>query len=157
MLKEKSFKDGCLLSTELQCSNLNTVKLLILLAELLATPSNYSYETTIVYQIFHILMHRRTPSVVRVRTVSESHQASLLDESALLSPSSAELPSALPSSASPASASGLGPSASTTKSSEKYGFVVYVGSLVGWYVYLVWAFTPDKYLRWLGLEWYPNR
>ncbi|CAD6586475.1 MAG: hypothetical protein CYPHOPRED_003552 [Cyphobasidiales sp. Tagirdzhanova-0007] len=111
-------------------------------------------------------MHRRTPSQpLRVRTVSVSqqdryHRSSVdVHSSSLFSPSSVSLPSALPNTGSLANdgVRRVGSSASISNSSEKYGFVVYAGSLVAWYIYLVWALTPDQYLRWLGLEWYPSR
>lgn len=114
--------------------------------------------------------HRRTPSVpLKVRAASVSHGTTAytsqhLSESILLSPSSAELPSALPKSPelgaserSARPAEGTSSAAAASNSSEKYGFVVYVGSLLAWWLYLFWAFTPDAYLKQLGLEWYPNR
>jgi len=126
--------------------------------------------------------HRRTPSKpLRVRTVSASHPSNSppLDTdnerftTTLLSPSFAELPSALPSAAPSAipdasrrrssihekakDVQGLAPIVPATSSSEKYGFVVYVGSLVAWYIYLIWGFVPDRYLQRIGIQWYPSR
>lgn len=107
------------------------------------------------------------PLKVRAASVSHgnaSYTPQHLSESILLSPSSAELPSALPKSpelgASELSArpvEGTPSAVVVSNSSEKYGFVVYVGSLLAWWLYLFWAFTPDAYLKHLGLEWYPNR
>ncbi|GAA5989472.1 hypothetical protein JCM10908_000489 [Rhodotorula pacifica] len=40
---------------------------------------------------------------------------------------------------------------------ESQGFVLYIGSLVAYGVYLVWAFWPEKWLVAIGIEWYPSR
>lgn len=131
--------------------------------------------------------HRRTPSIpLKVRRVSVSHNSlgrpydavDSQDEEVdtLLSPSAADLPSVLPSSINRARTK---PSVeqdeqddadlvderdadsdhqgSGNNASEKYGFLVYAASLVGWYLYLFWAFVPDKYIKAVGLEWYPSR
>ncbi|TNY18659.1 PIG-P-domain-containing protein [Rhodotorula diobovata] len=40
---------------------------------------------------------------------------------------------------------------------ESQGFVLYVGSLVAFGAYLVWAVVPDAGLEAMGVEWYPAR
>ncbi|GAA5918165.1 hypothetical protein JCM1841_005283 [Sporobolomyces salmonicolor] len=40
---------------------------------------------------------------------------------------------------------------------ESQGFVLYIGSLVAYVVFLVWAFVPEEWLEWTGVEWYPMR
>ncbi|GAA6024773.1 hypothetical protein JCM8202_001255 [Rhodotorula sphaerocarpa] len=40
---------------------------------------------------------------------------------------------------------------------ESQGFVLYIGSLVAYALYLVWAFLPDQALVTIGIEWYPSR
>ncbi|GAA5913197.1 hypothetical protein JCM5296_005229 [Sporobolomyces johnsonii] len=40
---------------------------------------------------------------------------------------------------------------------ESQGFVLYIGSLVAYVVFLVWALVPEKWLEWIGVEWYPMR
>ncbi|KPV75564.1 uncharacterized protein RHOBADRAFT_9432, partial [Rhodotorula graminis WP1] len=40
---------------------------------------------------------------------------------------------------------------------ESQGFVLYVGSLVAYVAYLVWAFLPEPWLEAIGIEWYPAR
>lgn len=102
--------------------------------------------------------HKRTPSIpLRVRSTSLGDAAVV---ATLLSPSNAEIPSAepfrSPTTAGANHAATLH-SALPQKASEKYGFVVYVGSLVAWYLFLFWSFTPDRYIKALGIEWYPNR
>jgi phosphatidylinositol glycan class P protein len=80
--------------------------------------------------------------------------------SATLSPSNAEIPSAEPfrSLETPTAAREAHLHAALPqKASEKYGFVVYVGSLIAWYLFLFWSFTPDRYIKALGIEWYPDR
>lgn len=126
--------------------------------------------------------HRRTPSVpLRVRrvSVSVSHRlepATGKDDEldTVLSPSSADLPSTFPSShrdttSHSPSLNQQTPDSSHDRSdthispnlpgnsSEKYGFLVYAASLVAWYLFLFWGFTPDEWLEKLGLEWYPSR
>lgn len=104
------------------------------------------------------MRQRANPSAtLRVRTASVSasavpHDTSTrhvdrADEEVLLSPSAAEDPTA----------ARIAHPVSAETSSEKAGFVVYAGSLTAWWLYLAWAVLPDRYLRWLGIEWYPNR
>lgn len=40
---------------------------------------------------------------------------------------------------------------------ESQGFVLYIGSLVAYVMYLVWAFLPQRWLVAIGIEWYPSR
>ncbi|GAA5962043.1 hypothetical protein JCM8115_002896 [Rhodotorula mucilaginosa] len=40
---------------------------------------------------------------------------------------------------------------------ESQGFVLYIGSLVAYVMYLVWAFLPEQWLVAIGIEWYPSR
>lgn len=40
---------------------------------------------------------------------------------------------------------------------ESQGFVLYIGSLVAYVAYLVWAFLPEEWLEAIGIEWYPAR
>ncbi|GAA5851788.1 hypothetical protein JCM9279_004408 [Rhodotorula babjevae] len=40
---------------------------------------------------------------------------------------------------------------------ESQGFVLYVGSLVAYVAYLVWAFLPEPWLEAIEIEWYPAR
>ncbi|KZT61028.1 hypothetical protein CALCODRAFT_422638, partial [Calocera cornea HHB12733] len=44
-----------------------------------------------------------------------------------------------------------------TRAREVYGFVVYVGTLLLFALYLAWALTPDDCLASVGIAWYPNR
>ena len=107
--------------------------------------------------------HKRTPSIpLRVRSTSIIGDAPL--STTLLSPSNAELPPAEPFRTSPTNDTGNSSSkgrrahaALPQKASEKYGFVIYVGSLIAWYLFLFWSFTPDRYIKALGIAWYPNR
>lgn len=110
--------------------------------------------------------HKRTPSIpLRVRSTSLGDASSIT--STLLSPSNAEIPSAEPFRPSPSAATSHGGAgevggtrshaALPQKASEKYGFVVYVGSLIAWYLFIFWSLTPDRYIKALGIEWYPNR
>lgn len=126
--------------------------------------------------------HKRTPSIpLRVRSTSSGQFNGTIDDgnkknqddggriTATLSPSNAEIPLADPSRASlylntgssslstEADIDSYRHAALPQKASEKYGFVVYVGSLLLWYLYLFWAFTPDRYLKAFGIEWYPDR
>ncbi|ORY92781.1 PIG-P-domain-containing protein, partial [Leucosporidium creatinivorum] len=40
---------------------------------------------------------------------------------------------------------------------ESQGFVLYLGSLVAWIIFLVWSLCTDDWLQWMGIEWYPSR
>ncbi|BGP32049.1 hypothetical protein JCM10296v2_003828 [Rhodotorula toruloides] len=40
---------------------------------------------------------------------------------------------------------------------ESQGFVLYIGSHVAYFAYLVWAFLPEPWLEAIGIEWYPSR
>ncbi|GAA5899197.1 hypothetical protein JCM6882_009281 [Rhodosporidiobolus microsporus] len=40
---------------------------------------------------------------------------------------------------------------------ESQGFVLYIGSQVAFFAYLVWAFLPGEWLEWAGIEWYPSQ
>ncbi|BGP40040.1 hypothetical protein JCM10449v2_003998 [Rhodotorula kratochvilovae] len=40
---------------------------------------------------------------------------------------------------------------------ESQGFVLYIGSLVAYIAYLVWAFLPEEWLEAIGIDWYPAR
>ncbi|GAA5877089.1 hypothetical protein JCM3774_002838 [Rhodotorula dairenensis] len=40
---------------------------------------------------------------------------------------------------------------------ESQGFVLYIGSLVAYGLYLAWAFLPERCLVAIGIEWYPSR
>lgn len=40
---------------------------------------------------------------------------------------------------------------------ESQGFVLYVGSLVAWFGYLVWSLCKDEWLEAMGIAWYPSR
>ncbi|MCJ1284340.1 hypothetical protein MMC26_003671 [Xylographa opegraphella] len=40
---------------------------------------------------------------------------------------------------------------------EYYGFVLYVGSSVGFVMYVLWAYLPSPFLHQLGIDYYPNR
>ena len=112
--------------------------------------------------------HKRTPSIpLRVRSTSLVGSSSIV-ATTLLSPSNTDLPPAEPFRAPPSTSlsSTTGSSGAShkeihaalpQKASEKYGFVVYVGSLIAWYLFLFWSFTPDRYIKALGIEWYPNR
>ncbi|KAK4053231.1 hypothetical protein OIO90_004005 [Microbotryomycetes sp. JL221] len=40
---------------------------------------------------------------------------------------------------------------------ESQGFVLYIGSLVAWFCFLIWSLLKDEWLMWLGIEWYPSR
>lgn len=42
-------------------------------------------------------------------------------------------------------------------SSEYYGFALYIFATVLFVVWIVWALTPDRMLKSLGIDWYPNR
>ncbi|EJT97899.1 PIG-P-domain-containing protein [Dacryopinax primogenitus] len=44
-----------------------------------------------------------------------------------------------------------------TRAREVYGFTAYVGTLLLFVLYVVWAVTPDAWLERIGVEWYPNR
>ena len=104
--------------------------------------------------------HRRNPSIpLRVRTIPlPTYSSFTVEEHSVLSPANADLPSAIPDSTRPDGSSiQVTTAALPAKASEKYGFVVYVGSLVAWWMYLFWGLVPDRYLRALGIEWYPDR
>lgn len=107
------------------------------------------------------IRHCRKGSLpLRVRTAISrpSSVPDAIHESTLLSPANAELPPAIPDTARSDGASiQVTTAALPAKASEKYGFVVYVGSLVAWWIYLVWGFVPDRYLKAIGIEWYPHR
>ncbi|MCJ1384804.1 hypothetical protein MMC17_007922 [Xylographa soralifera] len=40
---------------------------------------------------------------------------------------------------------------------EYYGFVLYVGSSLGFVMYVLWAYLPSPFLHQLGIDYYPNR
>ncbi|GAA5824054.1 hypothetical protein JCM11251_001502 [Rhodosporidiobolus azoricus] len=40
---------------------------------------------------------------------------------------------------------------------ESQGFVLYIGSLVAFFAYLVWAVLPGYWLEAVGIEWYPSQ
>lgn len=40
---------------------------------------------------------------------------------------------------------------------ESQGFVLYLGSLVAWVVYLFWSLCKDEWLVSMGIEWFPSR
>ncbi|GAA5977818.1 hypothetical protein JCM11641_006082 [Rhodosporidiobolus odoratus] len=40
---------------------------------------------------------------------------------------------------------------------ESQGFVLYVGSLVAYIIYILWAFLPGSWLEWAGVGWYPSQ
>lgn len=107
--------------------------------------------------------HKRTPSIpLRVRSIPLTGDAQL--STTLLSPSNADLPPAEPFRSTSGAATSTSGAASRhahaalpQKASEKYGFVIYVGSLIAWYLFLFWSFTPDRFIKAIGIEWYPNR
>jgi hypothetical protein len=47
--------------------------------------------------------------------------------------------------------------AQTAVTHSPYGFTLYLLTGVGYILYLVWAYTPDAYLRKMGVQWYPQR
>ncbi|OCH88419.1 PIG-P-domain-containing protein [Obba rivulosa] len=51
----------------------------------------------------------------------------------------------------------LPPTESRTRAPEFYGFVAWTSTYLAFFLYLLWALLPDKYLLWLGVAWYPNR
>lgn len=61
------------------------------------------------------------------------------------------------SSARRAPASGVPRAAPKVPTYEYYGFALYVGSWVGFLLYLVWSYTPSPILHQMGLRYYPNR
>ncbi|KDN53217.1 CIA30-domain-containing protein [Tilletiaria anomala UBC 951] len=42
-------------------------------------------------------------------------------------------------------------------SGEYYGFALFIFATVMWALWCLWALLPDSALKWLGVEWYPNR
>ena len=61
------------------------------------------------------------------------------------------------SSARRAPASGVPRAAPKVPTYEYYGFAVYVGSWVGFMLYVLWSYTPSPILHQMGLRYYPNR
>ncbi|EER17430.1 Phosphatidylinositol N-acetylglucosaminyltransferase subunit P, putative [Perkinsus marinus ATCC 50983] len=49
------------------------------------------------------------------------------------------------------------PTSPGSKSVEVYGFVSWVACLVAGVIYLAWAFIPDRYLREIGITYYPSK
>ncbi|KAJ4000910.1 PIG-P [Lentinula boryana] len=49
------------------------------------------------------------------------------------------------------------PSEYRSRAPEFYGFVAWTSTSFLFVVYVLWALLPDKYIIWLGVEWYPNR
>ena len=108
--------------------------------------------------------HKRTPSApLRVRTSTPAPSTASVKAAApthggnvyenILSPSSAEPPLALPSGL---SSDGAVIARSST-SNEKYGFLVYAGSMLAWWMYIVWAILPSRLLKTFGIQWYPAK
>lgn len=44
-----------------------------------------------------------------------------------------------------------------SRAPEFYGFVAWTSTSLLFIVYVLWAVTPDEYIRCLGIIWYPNR
>lgn len=42
-------------------------------------------------------------------------------------------------------------------SGEYYGFALFIFATVAMILWTLWAVTPDRLLRKLGIDWYPNR
>jgi len=50
------------------------------------------------------------------------------------------------------------PNSSThSRAPEFYGFVAFTSTFVLYIAYVLWALLPDRYIRALGIDWYPNR
>lgn len=47
--------------------------------------------------------------------------------------------------------------ANAVGTSSPYGFVLYLLTGIGYVLFLVWAYTPDAWLRRAGVGWYPSR
>ncbi|EIN08569.1 PIG-P-domain-containing protein [Punctularia strigosozonata HHB-11173 SS5] len=44
-----------------------------------------------------------------------------------------------------------------SRAQEFYGFVAWTSTYLLYILFLLWAFLPDEWLIWLGIEWYPSR
>ncbi|CAM9373108.1 unnamed protein product [Chrysoparadoxa australica] len=40
---------------------------------------------------------------------------------------------------------------------EAYGLVGYIASLLGWLLFLIWAYVPDEYFHQWGVTYYPSK
>ena len=46
---------------------------------------------------------------------------------------------------------------SRSRATEFYGFVAWTSTAIGFCLYVFWALVPDRYIQWVGIDWYPNR
>lgn len=44
-----------------------------------------------------------------------------------------------------------------TSSGEYYGFALFIFATVAFFLWILWALTPDSILQKIGIDWYPNR
>lgn len=44
-----------------------------------------------------------------------------------------------------------------SRAPEFYGFVAWTSTSLAFCLYLLWALVPDKYILWVGIDWYPSR
>lgn len=44
-----------------------------------------------------------------------------------------------------------------SRAAEFYGFVAWSSTAIGFCLYVLWALVPDRYILWVGINWYPNR
>jgi phosphatidylinositol glycan class P protein len=44
-----------------------------------------------------------------------------------------------------------------SRAPEFYGFVAWTSTSLAFCLYILWALVPDKYILWVGIDWYPNR
>lgn len=49
------------------------------------------------------------------------------------------------------------PSTSTTSYLEFYGFAIYLTSFMSFFGCIFWAYVPDKYLKAIGITYYPGK
>ena len=44
-----------------------------------------------------------------------------------------------------------------SRAPEFYGFVALTSTYLAYILYILWAITPDEYIKKTGITWYPNR
>ncbi|GAA5911271.1 phosphatidylinositol N-acetylglucosaminyltransferase GPI19 [Sporobolomyces salmoneus] len=101
--------------------------------------------------VFTALFHPVLRSLSRPSSPASSTRLSNPHSTAPIDDTQQRAPSSLPSHFPPRAPTDPAPTV------ESQGFVLYISSLLLYVLYLVWSFSPEVALEYIGIEWYPSR